>query len=252
MKMKMKTKIEKEVHFLKIYAIVTTIIFVVLILMAFTSQNKIQKFEEIDVERINILEKDGQLKMVISNQERQHPGIVNGKIIKREHPRAPGILFFNHLGDEIGGLAFGDNGENGHWGSLTFDKVRGDQTIGFRHIEGENGAYSAALEMWQQPNIPGDVWIAKRDSVRKLEDETERKAALQMMIDNNELMLRRLYLGKTRDNATVLEMLDSKGKTRIVMMVTADGIPKLEFWDETGKVIYSIPEANKVDTKKED
>ena len=62
-----------------------------------------------------------------------------------------------------------------------------------------------------------------------------------MMIDNNELMQRRLYLGNTRDNATVLEMLDRKGKTRIVMMVTAEGIPKLEFWDEAGKVIYSIP-----------
>jgi len=237
----MESKIEKEVRFLKIYAIITTIAFGIFILTSFVIQNTNQTFEEIDVERINIVEKDGQLKMVISNQDRQHPGIVNGKIIERDGPRAPGIIFFNHLGDEMGGLAFGDNGVNGHWGSLTFDKVRGDQTIGFRHIEGENGAYSAALELWQQPNIPIDIWLAKRDSVRKFEDETERNAALQMMIDNNELMQRRLYLGNTRDNATVLEMLDRKGKTRIVMMVTADGMPKLEFWDEAGKVIYSIP-----------
>ncbi len=245
----MRTKIEKEVRFLKIYAVATTLFCAVFFLTYFIAQNKNQKFEEIDVERINIVEKDGKLKMVISNQERQHPGIVNGKIIKRDHPRAPGILFFNHLGDEMGGLAFGDNGENGHWGSLTFDKLRGDQTIGFRHIEGENGAYSAALEMWQQPNIPGDVWLAKLDSVRKIEDEADRNAARQLMIDNNELMRRRLYLGKTRDNATVLEMLDSKGLTRIVMMVTADGLPKLEFWDEEGNVIFSLPEKNNSDPK---
>jgi hypothetical protein len=28
--------------------------------------------------------------MVISNQERQHPGIVNGKVIPRQGPRPPG------------------------------------------------------------------------------------------------------------------------------------------------------------------
>lgn len=246
----MATKIEKEVRFLKVYAIFATVACTVFLMTSFVNQGKNQKFEEIDVERINIVEKDGKLKMVISNQERQHPGISNGKIIERDGPRAPGILFFNHLGDEMGGLAFGDNGENGHWGSLTFDKVRGDQTIGFRHIEGEEG-YSAALEMWQQPKIPGEIWLAKRDSVLNLQDETARKAAYQKMVDDEELMLRRLYLGKTRDNATLLEMLDSKGNTRIVMMVTADGTPKLEFWDEDGEVVYSIPEVNKA-TENED
>ena len=84
-----------------------------------------------------------------------------------------------------------------------------------------------------------------------LQDETARKAAYQKMVDDEELMLRRLYLGKTRDNATLLEMLDNKGKTRIIMMVTADGTPKLEFWDEDGEVVYSIPEVNKA-TENED
>lgn len=243
----MKTKIEKDVRFLKVYAIVTTVLGLTFLLSSFMSQTGNQKFEEIDVERINIVEQDGQLKMVISNQMRQHPGISNGKVIERDGPRAPGILFFNQLGDEMGGLAFGDNGPNGHWGSLTFDKVRGDQTIGFRHIEGENGAYSAAMEMWQQPNVPGEVWISKLDSVRKIKDEAKRNAAYQTMKNNGELMLRRLYLGKTRDNATLLEMLDGKGNTRIVMMVTADGEPKLEFWDEEGQVVFSIPEPDKTD-----
>ncbi|HSK74392.1 MAG TPA: hypothetical protein VK892_22015, partial [Pyrinomonadaceae bacterium] len=119
----METKLEKEVRFLKIYAVVVTLFCAVFLLTAFAIQTKNQKFTEIDVERINIVEKDGKLRMVISNQERQHPGIVNGKIIKREHPRPPGMIFFNHLGDEMGGLVFGDNGGNGHFGSITWDKV---------------------------------------------------------------------------------------------------------------------------------
>ncbi len=158
----METRIEKKVRVLKIYAAIATLACAVFCLSAFVLQTKKQKFEEIDVERINIVEKDGKLRMVISNEERQHPGIVNGKIIPRKGQRPPGMIFFNHLGDEMGGLIFGDNGGNGHFGSLTFDKVRNDQVIGFRDLESDNGTYQTGLEMWQQPNVPSDVLDAKK------------------------------------------------------------------------------------------
>src|ERR1700704_2236221 len=118
----METKLEKEVRFLKAYAVIATLVGAVLVLTAFTLQNTKQKFGEIDVERINIVEKGGKLDMVISNQERQHPGISNGKVIKRNGPRPPGMIFFDQVGDEMGGLIFGENGGNGHFGSITFDK----------------------------------------------------------------------------------------------------------------------------------
>jgi len=245
----METKLEREVRFLKAYAIGGTLLGAVLVLTAFTLQTTRQKFGEIDVERINIVEKDGKLRMVISNAERQHPGIVNGKIIKRTGPRAPGMIFFNHLGDEMGGLVFGDNGGNGHFGSLTFDKVRNDQAIGFRYLEGDNGAYQTGLELWQRPNLPSDVLEAKYEAANKIPDEAARKAALQKMLDNNELVTQRLYLGKSRNNTASLILYDIKGKPRIRMSVEADGNPKLDFLDETGKVIYSLPEANKADKK---
>jgi hypothetical protein len=246
----METKLEREVRFLKIYAVVATLCCTVFFLSAFAFQNKKQKFEEIDVERINIVEKDGKLRMVISNQERQHPGIVNGKIIKRNGPRQAGMIFFNPLGDEMGGLVFGDNdGNGGQVGMLTFDKLRSDQTIGFRHIEGNNGKYSTGLEMWQEPNVPSDLLNAKYEAASKIADEKERKAAIQAMIDNNEFMTPRLFLGKPRDNSTMLEMCDIKGNPRIRMLVSADGIPKLDFLDEAGKVIYSLPEKNKASNK---
>lgn len=237
----MESKLEKEVRFLKMYAIVATLCCMVLTVSAFTLQSRKQKFEEIDVERINIVEKDGKLRMVISNQERQHPGIVNGKIIERKGPRPPGMIFFNHLGDEMGGMIFGDNGGNGHFGTLTWDKVRNDQTIGFRHLESDNGTYQTALEMWQRPNLPSDVVNAKYEAASKITDENARKAAIQAMIDNNELATNRLFLGKQRDNSTILVMSDIKGKPRIRMQVAPDGTPKLEFLDEAGKVIYSLP-----------
>jgi hypothetical protein len=243
------SKLEKEVRFLKLYAITATLVCVVLIASAFTLQSRKQKFEEIDVERINVVEKDGKLRMVISNQERQHPGIVNGKVIERKGPRPPGMIFFNHLGDEMGGFIFGDNGGNGHFGSITFDKVRNDQAMGFRYLESDNGTYQSGLEMWQPPNIPSDVMLAKYEAANKIADETKRKAAIQTLVDSGELTTNRLFLGKRRDNSMMLLMSDIKGRPRIRMQVTPDGTPRLEFLDEAGKVIYSLPEADKAGKK---
>ncbi len=243
------TKLEKEVRFLKIYAVVATLFCAVFLLTAFATQNKNQKFAEIDVERINIVEKDGKLRMVISNQDRQHPGIVNGKVIERKSPRPPGMIFFNHLGDEMGGYVFGDNGGNGHFGMITWDKVRNDQTMALSYLESDNGTYESGLKMWQQPNIPNDVMLSKLEEARKIPDEAKRKAAIQTLTDNNELTTNRLFLGKRRDNSNELLMADIKGRPRIRLQVAPDGIPKLDFLDEEGKVFYSLPEKNKVDKK---
>jgi len=240
----METKLEKEVRFLKIYAAMATLFCAAFFLSAFAVHGKKPKFEEVDVERINIVEKNGKLRMVISNQERQHPGIVNGKVIKRDGPRPPGMIFFNHLGDEMGGFIFGDNGGNGHFGSLTFDKVKNDQALGFRYLEGDNGAYQAGLEVWQRPNLPSDVVEAKWEAVRKIPDEAARKAAMQALIDNNQSTQQRLFLGKQRDNDAMLLMSDVKGRPRIRMQVAPDGTPKLEFLDEAGKVVYNLPNAS--------
>ena len=155
------------------------------------------------------------------------------------------MIFFNHLGDEMGGFIFGDNGGNGHFGSITFDKVRNDQTMGFRYLESDNGTYQSGIEMWQQPNVPSDVVASKYEAATKLTDEAARKAAIQAMADANELTTNRLFLGKRRDNSAMLLLSDIKGNPRIRLVVMPDGVAKLEFLDEKGKVSYSLPEQAK-------
>ncbi len=66
--------------------------YVVFFFLAFKNQYSNERFKEIDVERINIIEKDGTLKMVISNKERQHPGMVNHKNMKQRE-RDAGLIF---------------------------------------------------------------------------------------------------------------------------------------------------------------
>lgn len=238
----MENKLSRDIRLMKVYTALLTLACFILVFSSFNSGETKQKFQEIDVERINIVEKNGQLKMVISNKARQHPGIVNGKVIERDYPRPPGIIFFNHLGDEMGGLVYGENGPDGHFGSFTWDKVRGDQTIGFRHLEGADGSYESGIQMWQQPNFPSEISLAKIDSVMKISDKELRKTAFKELRSKNLITTRRLFLGKNRSDAAILEMLDPQGNTRIALMVEPDGTPKLLFLDENGNITFSLPE----------
>jgi len=234
-------KVEKDVRFLKIYAFSATLIAAVMLLTAFTV-SKNAKFDEIDVGRINIVEKDGKLKMVISNQERQHPGIVDGKMFnERKGDRSAGMLFFSEKGDEIGGLTFdGDTGK-GQGGSLTFDKFRGDQTIQLTHDEDKNGNYFAGLRMNDQ-NMPLTDFIAKREEINKLPTKEAKDAAYQKMRENGESFVNRLFIGKAWNKRSLIQMSDAKGRMRLELSVEPNGNPKLNFLDENGKVFYSLPE----------
>lgn len=234
-------KIEKEVRFLKIYAGIVTIVSLVFLLTAFSiSKNK--KFDEIDVERINVVEKDGKLKMVISNKARQHPGTMDGKYWKeREGQRAAGMIFFSERGDEIGGLIFDGNNGEGQYGSLTFDKFRGDQTIQFIHSENKEGNYFAGLRM-NDENMALTDRIAKIQDIEKLPKKEEQMAAKEKMRENGEFLVNRLFIGKAWNKRSLIQLNDAKGKLRIEMSVEPDGNPKLNFFDENQKVIYSLPE----------
>lgn len=75
----MNTKLERDVLFLRRYAIVMTLACAVLVTAAFTLQSRKQKFEEIDVERLNIVEKNGWPRVVISNKDLSPPIMEQGK-----------------------------------------------------------------------------------------------------------------------------------------------------------------------------
>jgi hypothetical protein len=238
-------KLVKEVRYLKIYATISTVIFAVFLFSAFAT-SKLQKFEEINVERINVVEKDGKLKMVISNKALQHPGQIDGIYYKeREGKRAAGMIFFSERGDEIGGLTFGGNDGQGQFGSLTFDKFRSDQTVQFIHTEDKDGNYFAGLRMNDQ-YLPIADYLKKMEEINKLPTKEAAEAAtkeyMAKLQEKGLLGGNRLSIGRTRDKASFIGLKDAKGKSRIEISVEENGNPKLNFLDENGKVIYSLPE----------
>jgi len=236
----METKLEKEVRFLKAYAVIVTLFGAVLFLTGFTMQTRKQKFEEIDVERINIVEKDGQVKMVIANKENlPDPGnIITGKFTKRASLKAPGILFYNERGDESGGLLYTSiekDGKYGAGGQLSLDKYNGGQVIGFG-LQDNNGKRNVGLHIWDQPDVSGEEQIKNWDAAHKLKPGPERDALMQQAAGQN-----RVFVGREVDKTATVTLFDLNGNPRIRMTVNANGEPKLEFLDAAGKVLQALP-----------
>jgi len=238
--MKPMNKIEQELRFLKIYAGVASLTCIVLFAVVFRAINA-KRFDEISVERMNIVEADGKLRMVLSNKMRQHPGIMDGITYdERRGERPPGLMFFNEKGDEVGGLVFDGNTGKGQGGSLTFDKFRGDQTIQFIHEEEPDESYFAGVKMNDQ-NIPLSVLVNKQKEISKLPTKEAQDAAYRALREQGLLVTERLRIGKDYDKASIIKMKDGKGKVRIELKVEANGDAKLKFLDELGKIVYSLP-----------
>jgi hypothetical protein len=243
----MKAKLQRNVRFLKSYAIVSTLLLIVVVFAGFRQATPKAKFTELDVERINIVGKDGKLKMVISNSDRQHPGVVDGKT----HPvrtRPSGILFFNEKGDECGGLAFFGDQKDGAANAgalLAFDRFRQDQTVDIDYSESD-GQYDAGLNVWDRPDASLGEVIDKLQAIEKMPDGPGKTQAMQKvreMPGGWESGPRRVFVGRTKDKAATLTLSDPQGCPRLVLMVDAQGAPKLEFLDDKGAVVQRLPAA---------
>jgi hypothetical protein len=242
----MEAKLQRDVRLLKVYSLVITVLFGVIAFTSISQANQKTKFEEIDVERINVVEKDGKLKLVISNGERQHPGIIDGRSLQRKRP--PGLLFFNEAGDECGGLSFSGNQRDGKGSAsalLAFDRFRQDQTVGLQYGE-SNGQYFAGLRVWDRPEASLGPVVDKLTAIEKMSEGPEKTAAMKALREMpGAIVADRVMVGRDREQAAVVRLSDVKGRPRIKLSVDAAGVPKLEFLDETGKVTHSLPQVEK-------
>lgn len=242
----MDKKIQKDIRFLKAYALVITILLGFFVLTGFRSSTQKQKFEEIDVERINIVEKDGALKMAISNKERFPDPVIDGRTGKRQGGKTPGIIFYNDEGDECGGLIFSGReaeGQKSAGAALLFDQYNQDQTVGIMYNEG-GGQRSAGLQVWDRPDTSLLELIDKLEAIRSMDEGPERKKAMEEFKEagrRGEFGANRIFVGKNKEREAVLLLSDTKGQPRLRLKVAVSGDPSLEFLDEVGRVILSFP-----------
>jgi hypothetical protein len=203
-------------RFLTIYSGLLTLIFAVTVLSGFSVGSKPATFDQINVHRINVVESDGTLRMVISNHA-QLPGvIVRGQEQSFARPQA-GMLFYNDEGSENGGLIFGGHrNEKGEvidsGGSLSFDKYGANQIIQLIGVDDKEDRFAG---------------LSVTDSLTGT--------------DNRQ----RIWVGRGEDGTATVNLMDAKGKKRILMEVKADGTPSLSFLDANGKVVSQLPASSK-------
>ena len=233
--------LRRELQFLRAYALTSSLILVVLCTAAFR-QTTNQTFGEITVARMNVVDADGKLRLVISNKDRMHPGMMDGKLIDRARPVA-GLLFFNEEGDEVGGLTFTGRTVDGVRranASLMFDQFKQDQTIGFSYAEND-GRRSAGFQIWDRPDTSLGELVEKLNAAKKIEDPAEQKKAIAAISASAPAAPRRLFVGKTPDKAALISLSDASGKPRLNLTVDAAGQARIEFLDEQGKVVARLP-----------
>lgn len=235
--------IEQEVRLLKGYALLSSLVLAVIVFLLFRPLER-QRFVELDVERINVVEPDHRLRMVISNRDRAPDPILDGRALKRQGGNPPGIIFFNDEGDERGGLVYGNAGV-----SLNFDKYKQGELLRLTYSEDPQGS-SGGFMMLDRPNQPPtasevETMAAEEARLRSL-PAPERQAAIDTIMDNaaekGETLggAVRVFAGKTRDGLAVLDLSDAVGRPRLRLAVTAQGAATLQFLDERGRVLETV------------
>jgi hypothetical protein len=200
------------------------------------AEREVTGFVEIDVQRINVREPDGTLRMTISNSATAPGLIFKGK----EHPfpnrQAAGILFFNDEGTENGGLLYGGakKGQNvSSGGHLSFDQYEQDQVISLDQTE-EHGRRRAGLTFFDRPSA--SIPLGLIDKLNTPEGSTE----FETMSKAGGFGYPRLFIGKTEDRDSAVVLRDAKGLVRLRLTVTPAGAAAIEFIDESGKVVRRI------------
>lgn len=225
-------------RFLVIYSGVLTAALAVIVLTGFARGTQKASFDELDVQRINVREADGTLRLVI-NSAGKAPGIY---IKNKEYPhldrKSAGMIFFNDEGTENGGLIFGgeknaDGSKESH-GHLSFDAYEQDQTMALESNQ-EGGKRWSSLTLADYPDYSILEELQLMAATKDL-PENQRRARLQAFLDEHGCPLERMSLGRGPDNSVQLSMNDKDGHPRMVLKVAPDGTPSLHMLDAKGRV----------------
>jgi hypothetical protein len=191
----------------------------------------------IDVQRINIREPDGTLRMVLSSAAREPGIIVAGREQPHPNRKSAGILFYNDEGTENGGLIF-DGKQDGDGtrhssGSLTFDRYKQDQVVQLVANE-DGGDRHAGLVVNDHPDAIMDFdAIERARSLPQAQQAAAFKAA-------NAATTRRVFVGRTGDGASEIQLRDGSGTSRLLLKVDAAGRAAIVFLDPRGHAVRTI------------
>src|SRR5262245_33800420 len=238
------SRLRSEVRLLKCYAAGLTAVLGLLLVCGANWGHQRQKFEVIDVERLNVVEADGRLALVIANAARLPNPIIGGQ--ERQTGRTgPGLVFFNGKGDECGGLVYTTREKDGRYAAgahLSFDQYRNDQVV---YVSSKDDGTSGARGFYLKARRPGrnfgDLPPRLEALGRATGTEKERlERQMQEARARGEFGAQRVFVG-SEDRTAMVRLRDTSGRNRVRISVDAADVARMEFLDANGKVVYSIP-----------
>jgi len=233
--------LQKQVKALKIYAGVLTVVVLILMIMALRQTNNAEHFKHIIAERLDIVDSSGQVRMAISNHERQHPGTIGGKELpKRDRPA--GMIFFNDDGDECGGLVY-DGDKKSASMTYSIDQYQNDQIMQIQYSQDKDAGSlqrSYGLKLWDKyDSFPTVKVVAYADSLKKLNDTAKYNAGIKKLQQPGVITAERLFVGKNSKGEVGLFLRDDKGRPRIRIYINQQNQPIMETLDDKGEVVAS-------------
>jgi hypothetical protein len=201
------------------------------------------RFTEVDVQRINVREPDGTLRMTLSGRALAPDPVVKSTLGQRQGGNAAGIIFYNDEGDECGGLIYGSHRTaDGHYSaeaSLTFDRYQQDQVVQV-HMSEADGHLSTRLRMWERPSVPLHELRERYAALGAMPHGAARDAATEALRGEGLLGTERLSVGVERDGSALIGFYDRAQRERLRIVLGGDGAARIEFLDEQGEVVRRI------------
>lgn len=244
-------KLPSGQRLLAIYAGVLTLVFAGVVLMGATSTTRDASFDQITVRRINVVEPDGTLRMVISDGAEAPGSPYHGKSIARPDREDAGVIFMNNEGTEEGGLIYGGrrhkDGKVSSFGHLSFDNYDQDQTLLLQAYQDDTTHKATYLQINDLP-----YWNEYRAMLEERRESQHLPAAQQhtamaRFLSSYPKSHHRVFLGTMPDRSSNLVLDDADGRPRIKLQVSADGTAVLQFLNADGKVIQQLPSSTKPD-----
>jgi hypothetical protein len=210
-----------------------------------------EQFKTINVERINIVEPDGTVRMVITNANDFPTGseAVNDRVVNKTRKKRSGMLFFNEDGIESGGLIYdGQKDDNGHSSglSLTYDQYDGDQVMQLLTTDaakGDKRSVSSVLVFNDRPEKETQLKTAQiMDELESINDSAERRKKYIAYREQGYLGgAPRVMLGKTRSENNGLFLFAKDGSPRAMFYVDNNDEVKFDIYNAKGEVVHSLP-----------
>jgi len=229
-------------RFLMIYSGVLTAVFAATVLSGFVMSPRSMTLEQLDVQRINVREPDGTLRLVISNADKEPGIIIKGKEYPHPDRKAAGMLFYNDEGTENGGLIFGGekskDGTKETYGHLSFDAYEQDQMLAL-NVQQEGDRRSTEMRFKDYPDYSILEQIQFMNAIKGLPKD-QQEARWRAFLSAHGASTTRALLGRAPDNSVVLALSDAQGHPRIMLKVAPDGTPSLQMLDSSGKVTNEL------------